>query len=108
MRITHAARHRRQYVLLPSSSTLSSAEPPVEMSMSVRGSGVQCAAGLETLESGRSMVSSICMCKFEWLGYFGAGTGRVPGTEKAPNPRGEVVVFKVFFRLGFDSHAIHS
>jgi hypothetical protein len=74
--------------------------PPVEMSPPARGSYVQRAAGLETLESGHSVVSLIRVRKFEWLGYFGAGIGRVPSTEKAPNPWGEVVVFEVVFEAG--------
>jgi hypothetical protein len=34
------------------------------------------------------------------LGYFGGGVARVPGTEKVPEPEGELVVFEAFFAAG--------
>ena len=40
------------------------------------------------------------MHEFEQLDYFRARTGRVPGTEKTPNPRGEIIVFESFFEAG--------
>lgn len=53
-------------------------------------------AGLETLEFGRSAVSTNHVHEFERLGYFGAGIGHVSSIEKTPNPRGEIVVFEAF------------
>ena len=34
------------------------------------------------------------------LGYVGSGVGGVPGTEKIPEPEGELVVFEAFFTAG--------
>jgi hypothetical protein len=66
------------------------------MSPSAGGFGAQRATGLVTLEFGRYMVSLNHVWEFEGLGYFGAGIGRVSGTEKTLNPRGEIVVFEAF------------
>lgn len=57
-------------------------------------------AGLETLEFGRSAVSTNHVHEFKRLGYFGAGIRHVLGTKKTPNPRGEIIVFESFFEAG--------
>jgi hypothetical protein len=84
---------------LSSSSSLSIV-PPAKISPAAGGSGVHRATGLETLEFGRSMVSSNRVREFERLGYFGVGTRRVHGTEKTLNPQGKIVVFEAFFEVG--------
>jgi hypothetical protein len=70
------------------------------MSPPAGDSGAQRAVGLETLEFGQSAVFSNRVHEFEQLGYFRARAGRVPGTEKTPNPQGVVVVFEAFFEAG--------
>jgi hypothetical protein len=67
------------------------------MSPPAGDSGAQRAVGLETLEFDRFAVFSNRVHEFDQLGYFRARARRVPGTEKTPNPQGEVVVFEAFF-----------
>lgn len=67
--------------------------PPAE-------SGAHHMVGDESMEFGRLRISSGHVNEFQQLGYFGSGTGRVSRSETTLAPKGEVVVFEVFFDAG--------
>jgi hypothetical protein len=87
---------------MSSSSSSAANEPPTDSSSEDTLSDlavVELKPG-HTVEFGISRISLVRMQDMQQLGYFGDGVGRVPGTEKIPEPAGELVVFEAFFVAG--------
>jgi hypothetical protein len=101
-RVKQIARHRRQYVAMPSSSSSAADTPPAGASSEGTLSNVA-AEELhpgDTVEFGVSQMSSVRVHDMQQLGYFGGEVARVPGAEEVPEPEGELVVFEAFFAAG--------
>ena len=54
----------------------------------------------DSVDFGVSRMSSARVEDMQRLGYFGGGVARALGTEKVPEPEGELVVFEAFFAAG--------
>ena len=54
----------------------------------------------DSVDFGVSRMTSARVEDMHWLGYFGGGVARAPGTEEVPEPEGELVVFEAFFAAG--------
>jgi hypothetical protein len=93
---------------MPTSSSSAAATPPADASPPAAASSeetlsISMAEELragDTVDFGMSRMSSVRVQDMQWLGYFGGGVARVPGTEEVPEPEGELVVFEAFFAAG--------
>jgi hypothetical protein len=87
---------------MPTSSSSAAATPPADASSEGTPSTLvakELRAG-DTVDFGVSRMSSVRVQDMQRLGYFGGGVARVSGTEKVPEPEGELVVFEAFFAAG--------
>jgi hypothetical protein len=106
--VKQTARRRRRYVAMSSSSSSAAATPPTGSSPSAAASSEETLSSLmpeelragDTADFGVSRMSSAHVEDMQRLGYFGGGVARAPGTEKVPEPEGELVVFDAFFAAG--------
>ena len=107
-RVKQTARRRRRYVAMPSSSSSAAATPPAGSSPPAAASSEETLSSLmpeelragDSVDFGVSRMSSARVEDMQRLGYFGGGVARAPGTEKVPEPEGELVVFEAFFAAG--------
>ena len=107
-RVKQTARRRRRYVAMPSSSSSAAATPPAGSSPPAAASSEETLSSLmpeelragDSVDFGVSRMSSARVEDMQRLGYFGGGVARASGTEKVPEPEGELVVFEAFFAAG--------
>ena len=101
-RVKQTARHRRRYVTMSSSSslssivTVSSTTPSLKKTISDPAAVVELHHG-HTIEFGTLRIYSSHVLEMQCLAYFGNGVGRALGAEDVPKPEGELVVFEAFF-----------
>jgi hypothetical protein len=97
--VKQTARRRRRYVAMPSSSSSAATTPPADASSedTLSNVAVEELRPGDTVEFSVSRISSVRVQDMQHLEYFGSGVGRVPGAEEVPEPKGELLVFEVFF-----------